>query len=81
MSTSPRAKSLQPKYKVYETFDQVRDDMHALFAGMQQKNFRIASVAPVASTINEGEFVLFDDGTNRRLYSKVNGTVRYSTLT
>jgi hypothetical protein len=36
---------------------------------------------PNIATVQEGEFVPFDDGVNRRVYTKVNGVLYYFTLT
>jgi hypothetical protein len=57
MSTSPRAKPLQPQHQVYTTFEEVKQDLHALFQGMQQLNHRIVAAAPNVSQIDEGQII------------------------
>ena len=44
--------------------------------------FQVTSTLPTATTLDEGAFIIYDDeATTRRLYTKVNGTIRYVTLT
>jgi len=43
---------------------------------------RVLSSVPSSSDIEEGEIVFYDDGTStRRLYTKLNGNLRYVDLT
>ena len=41
----------------------------------------ITSTIPDASTIEEGQIKLYESGATRRIYTKVNGTIRYVDLT
>lgn len=41
-------------------------------------SFKISSSAPTASDLNEGELFLYDDGVGtERLYTRINGELRY----
>lgn len=43
---------------------------------------RIVSIVPVVGDLGEGEIVLYDNQVDtRRIYTKMNGTLRYVTLT
>ena len=42
---------------------------------------RVFSVAPGLTELEEGEIVFMDDGINRRLYTKLNDSLRFVTLT
>lgn len=80
--TQPRAQPVKPRHLAYQNFDQVRDDIQTLFRLMQPKTFRIVAAVPIATDLNEGEAVLYDnESTTRRVYYKVNGTLRYAALT
>lgn len=60
--------------------DLVKDVHHDISDG--NISFKIASSAPTVDDLNEGEFFLYDDGVSvRRLYTRVNATLRYLTLT
>lgn len=37
--------------------------------------------APGTDDLEEGQAVLYDDGANFRIYVKINGSIRYATLT
>lgn len=42
--------------------------------------FKIVTSPPTFETIEEGEVVLYEAGSTRRLYTKLNGVVRYTNL-
>ncbi len=42
---------------------------------------KVVSTLPTTGTIDEGEFVLYQSGATKRLYTKVNGSLRYMNLT
>lgn len=45
-------------------------------------SFKISSSAPTVSDLNEGEFFLYDNGVSvRRLYTRINGVLRYLNMT
>ena len=45
-------------------------------------NFRVVGSVPSVDDLREGELVLYDDGSStRRLYTKMNGSLRYVNLT
>jgi len=41
----------------------------------------VKTVAPSVSDVKEGELTPYDDGVNRRMYTKLNGSLRYISLT
>ncbi len=43
--------------------------------------FQVVSAIPGTGDIGEGAFYLYEVGATRRLYTKVNGSIRYVTLT
>jgi hypothetical protein len=43
--------------------------------GQRKRDF--VRVVPNIQDVSEGEFVPYDDGTNRRIYTKINGTLYY----
>lgn len=42
---------------------------------------RLFSSAPAAADLEDGEMVVYESGATRRVYTKVDGTVRYVDLT
>ena len=48
-------------------------------ATSQQENIR--TTAPAVTELDEGEIVAYETGGVRRLYTKLNGSIRYTTLT
>lgn len=45
-------------------------------------SFKIDSSAPTVDDLNEGELFMYDDNVSvRRLYTRINGTLRYLNLT
>lgn len=48
----------------------------------EAQRFREAvKTAPNLQEIREGQFILFDDGVNRRIYTKIKGVLYYVALT
>lgn len=43
--------------------------------------FPVQTSIPTASQLDEGEVVFYQSGIVKRLYTKVNGTIRYANLT
>ena len=80
--TEPRVKPVASAHLTYSDLSQVKEDIDRLFRYMQPKYHRIFKVAPLAHEMAEGEIVLHDDEVStRRLYAKINGTLRYEDLT
>jgi len=80
--TEPRPKALTPSFGDYQEPQNVKQDLHALYRDAQPKRGRILSAAPIATDLQEGEFVWVDDESSvRRGYVKLNGTLRYWDLT
>lgn len=49
---------------------------------MGTSRFRITTSVPTTSTLEEGEIILYDNQVDtRRIYTKMNGVVRYATFT
>ena len=42
---------------------------------------RVVSTLPTTDDVDEGELVIYESGVTRRLYTKVNGSLRYMSLT
>ena len=40
-------------------------------------NANVLATVPTTEYLKQGDFVLYDDGTNYRLYANLNGTIRY----
>lgn len=80
--TQPRTNAPQPRFIRYTTLEQVGQDIRELYRLMQPKTFRVVKVAPIATDLNEGEIVFLDDESSaRKIYVKLNGTLRSGTLT
>jgi hypothetical protein len=76
MATSARAVPPQPVAKTYDTATHVQQEFENVYKQFQPLNFRIMSTAPNVAQISEGQIILFDDGANRKIYTKINGSVR-----
>lgn len=80
--TQPRTRPPTQGTIEYKTLAEVGRDIQTLFERMQPKGLRIFKTAPNAHELTEGESVLYDDeSSTRRIYYKVNGTLRYANLT
>jgi len=80
--TQPRTQAPRILHAKYTDLDQVRDDMQQLFRLMQPKTHRVVAAVPIATDLNEGEIVLYDnESSTRRIYTKINGSLRYVALT
>lgn len=55
--------------------------MRIVFDRAQSTQRKIWTSAPTADDLDEREFAFFDDETDRRIYTKLGGTVRYWDLT
>ena len=80
--TQPRTKPPSQGTIEYKTFAEVGRDIQTLFRAMQPKGARIFKTVPQLHELTEGELVLYDDETStRRVYWKINDTLRYAALT
>lgn len=83
--TEPRPRVPRPTHGDYSQPQNILEDVHLLFRDMQPKRARIFKVAPVAYQLDEGEIVLFDTEAggagSLRLYTKLNGALRFVNLT
>ncbi len=60
--------------------DFVKDVYNDIASG--NSTFKIDSSAPTASELNEGELFLYDDNVStRRVYTRINGALRYISFT
>jgi len=59
----------------------VRGEFEHMDAQKQNRNHKVMDRVPGTRDVGEGEIVFMDDGTNRRMYTKLNGTLRYVALT
>ena len=60
---------------------QIESLFKKIFTRAQPTEHRYFTAAPTTTDLQVGEIALYDDGTNRRIYANVNGTVRYVALT
>lgn len=83
--TEPRQKIPVPGHQDYNNPQNILEDIHVLFRDMQPKRARIFKVAPVAYQLEEGEIVFLDTEAggagSLRLYTKLNGSLRFVNLT
>lgn len=83
--TSPRAKLPQPVSIDFLNPTAINLAFSETFRRLQSKNHRIFKVAPLAHEISEGEIVFFDTEAggagSLRLYTKLNGSLRFVNLT
>ena len=64
--------------QIITTLKQYCDEL-ASKATSQQENPR--TTAPTITELDEGEIVAYENGGDRRLYTKLNGSIRYASLT
>ena len=59
----------------------IKTSLESVYADLDNGNERHPIVTTAPTVLDEGQITLYDDGTNVRLYTKVNGVIKYVTLT